>query len=305
MTSHQILTFYHFTSIQDPEAEVKKHHDFLKNLDVRCRVYIARDGINAQMSFSEKDMQKYIQWLRSDSRFKDIMIRIDPYHEHVFPKTTIKIREELVALGCKTKRQKTAEHISPQKWKEMLDKRDDKTILIDVRNNYESAIGHFEGALRPNLKTFREFPEVIKQLKKEKDQKIMMYCTGGIRCEVYSPLLNELGFDKIYQLDGGIINYGHLVGNAHWRGKLFVFDDRLSVTISQDEHQIISPCHFCDAPSDVYYNCGNMDCNELFLSCLSCAEKLLGCCSKKCTKAPRRRVYDDFTRPKPFRKGVH
>ena len=120
----------------------------------------------------------------------------------------------------------------------MLEKKDENTLLLDVRNDYESAIGHFEGAERPPIKTFREFPDYAEALAKQKNPqktKVMMYCTGGIRCEVYSALLKEKGFEEVYQLHGGVINYGHKMGNKHWKGKLFVFDDRLSVPISEDE----------------------------------------------------------------------
>ena len=131
----------------------------------------------------------------------------------------------------------------------------------------------------------------------------MMYCTGGIRCESYSALLKKEGFEQVYQLDGGVINYGLEEGNKHWKGRLFVFDDRLSVPISEEgQETLISHCHQCDTPTDVYYNCANMDCNALFLSCPTCAEKLAGCCSAECVEAPRVRPFEKKERPKPFRK---
>jgi len=130
----------------------------------------------------------------------------------------------------------------------------------------------------------------------------MMYCTGGIRCETYSALLKEKGFDEVYQLEGGVIHYGQQMGNKRWRGKLFVFDDRLSAPISEDEHELISTCNFCEKKSDTYYNCANMDCNELYISCPDCAEKLLGCCCEDCLKSKRRRPFVKEDRPKPFRK---
>ena len=304
----QILVFYCYTEIEDPHLEIKKHHKFLKNLDVKARIYIAYNGINAQMSLSEEDAPIYMDWLKSDPRFSSVMFKKDPYHEHVFPKVTIKFRRQLVALDLMPDLKKRGELVPPEKWKKMLEERDENTILIDVRNDYESEIGHFEGAICSSLKTFREFPQYADKLAREKDPKktrVMMYCTGGIRCETYSALLREKGFEEVYQLQGGVIHYGHKIGNQYWKGKLFVFDDRLSTPISDQKHELISHCRFCDKKSDTYYNCANMDCNELFLTCPDCAEKRLGCCSEKCTKSKRCRPFVKEERPKPFRKWYH
>jgi len=308
MAAYQIIAFYCFTEIADPQSEVKRQKNFLDSLDVRARVYIAPNGINAQMSFSIQDGEKYLNWLKEDPRFAQIKFKIDPYNEHVLPKVTVKYRKQLAALDSFPDLQKGGEKVAAERWKQMLDERGDDTILIDVRNDYESVIGHFEGAECPDLKEFRDFPSYAESLKNRIDPgktKVMMYCTGGIRCELYSALMKEKGFETIYQLDGGVIQYGKEVGNSHWKGKLFVFDDRLSVPISEDEHELISACGFCNKPTDYYFNCADMDCNSLFLSCPSCAEKMEGCCSEKCMDAERRRPFEkleDGKRPKPFRK---
>lgn len=305
---YSILVFYCYTEITDPQREVKRHQKFLKTLDVRCRIYIAKNGINAQMSLLSSDVDPYLNWLREDPRFEGAMFQIDPYHEHTFPRVAVKFREQLVALNAAADLKKRGTHVPPEEWKKMLENRDEKTLLIDVRNDYESEIGHFEGADRPPLKNFRDFPRYADDLAKANDPKktkVMMYCTGGIRCETYSALLKEKGFEEVYQLQGGVINYGHKIGNEHWRGKLFVFDDRLSTPICEKEHDLISHCHFCKAMSDTYYNCANMDCNELFLCCLKCGEKMQGCCSRSCAEAPRRRPFVKEERPKPFRKWYH
>lgn len=305
MDQYLIAAFYCYTNLEDPHLEVKRHHEFLKNLDARARTYIAHNGINGQMSFLAEDAHIYLDWLKSDSRYQNLNVKLDPYHEHIFPRVTVKFRPQLVALDCAPDLTKRGEHVSPEKWAQMLEQKDEDTIVIDVRNDYESEIGHFDGAERPNLKTFRQFPDYAEALSEQKDTKktkVMMYCTGGIRCETYSALLKEKGFEQVYQLDGGIINYGHKMGNKYWKGKLFVFDDRLSVPISDDEHELISHCHGCGAPTDTYYNCANMDCNELFLSCADCAEKDRGCCSEACKGAKRVRPFERTERPKPFRR---
>jgi UPF0176 protein len=305
---YRILSYYCYVSIENPDREVEKHYRFLSKLDARTRIYIAKNGINAQMSFAEEDLKTYTDWLTNDPHFKNIMFKVDPYPEHVHPRLTIKKREQLVALGLTPDLKKKGKHLSALEWKGLLDEGDPDRLLIDVRNNYESQIGHFQGAERPDLKTFRQFPEYAEKLKNRvnpRKTKVMLYCTGGIRCETFSALLKEKGFDEVYQLKGGVINYGHQVGNDYWKGKLFVFDDRLSVPISNDEHELISQCYFCEIKTDAYYNCANMNCNGLFLACPDCAEKQQGCCSKECMKNPRRRLFKKQDRPKPFRKWYH
>lgn len=305
-----VLAFYIFTPISDPHEEVRKHHEFFQTRDIRSRIYISKEGINAQMSAEKKHALEYIEWLKSDERFKDIDVKIHTYPEHVFPKATVKFKEQLVALDREADAKEGGEHLSAEDWKKMLEEKDDDTILIDVRNDYEWVIGHFEGALKPELDTFRQFPEYVDKLKEEYDPKktkVMMYCTGGIRCELYSALMKNEGFETVYQLDGGVIKYGQKAGTDHWKGKLFVFDDRLAVPIADGgKEEVISKCRHCGMPSDVYYNCANMDCNELFLCCPSCAQEWKGCCTKKCECAPRLRPFQKGEdRPKPFRKWYH
>jgi len=303
--SYHVLAYYHFTPIEDPHAEVARHLEFIKTQDIRCRVYISPQGINGQMSASEESSLAYQNWLKSDPRFADVAFKVHTYPEHVFPRGTVKYRPQLVALDEEVDLALTGTHLSPQQWAEMLEEKDEKTLLLDVRNDYEWEIGHFEGAELPTLETFRKFPEYARELREKRDPKetkVMMYCTGGIRCELYSALLKKEGFEEVYQLDGGIINYGLKQGHDKWRGKLFVFDDRLSVPIDEKTEETISYCHHCKAPSDVYYNCANMDCNALFLSCPTCAEKSHGCCSADCESAPRVRPYEKGKRPKPFRR---
>jgi UPF0176 protein len=219
---------------------------------------------------------------------------------------TVKTRPQLVALDAAVDMSKAGTHVSAEKWKEMLENRDAGTLLLDVRNDYEWEVGHFEGAELPTLEQFREFPKYAQELKKRCDPqktKVMMYCTGGIRAEVYSALLKEEGFAEVYQLQGGVIKYGQEAGSKHWKGKLFVFDDRLAVPISEkDPAEVISACIHCQTTSDLYFNCANMDCNELFIACLPCAEKTKGCCCPQCEAAPRVRTFQTTDRPKPFQR---
>lgn len=298
-----VLAFYHFTEIENPKHEVGNHKRFFKNRDVTSRIYISEEGINGQMSASEVDAIDYMNWMKSDPRFSDIDFKIHESEEQAFPKVTVKYRKELVAMGEKVDITKGGEHLSPAKWKEMLENKDENTVLIDVRNDYEWKVGHFEGAELPDLHVFRDFPKYARNLKKVKDPKktkVMMYCTGGIRCEVYSALMKEEGFSNVYQLDGGVIKYGLEEGAKHWRGKLFVFDDRMVVPISKDNNETLSECQFCGVKTDKYYNCANMDCNDLFIACEKCAHDNHGCCSNSCHEHGRVRPFSGTT--KPYRK---
>lgn len=304
-----VLAYYLFTPIEDPVAEVARHHAFFESRDAKGRIYISKAGINGQMSASQEAAEQYIDWMHQDPRFERIDFKIHHSHEHVFPRMTVKVKEQLVALDVPVSLEDAGEHVSAEKWREMLENRDEDTILIDVRNDYEWQIGHFEGAALPTLETFRQFPAYAKNLKEKRDPKktkVMMYCTGGIRCELYSALMKKEGFENVFQLEGGVIKYGLKEGSKHWRGKLFVFDDRLAVSIDESEPaDPISACIHCGVACDVYYNCANMDCNELFISCPQCAEKKVGCCCEECQSAPRLRPFERSERPKPFRKWYH
>jgi len=303
-TPYKVLAFYALTPVENPHMEVKRWKRFLKEIDAMGRIYINEDGVNSQMSVSEADADKFYEWFLND--YPDTEIKVHHLSDHAFPKMTVKYREQLAAMDRPFDLTKGGEHVSSEKWAQMIAERDEDTVILDVRNDYEWDVGHFEGAERPELKTFREFPKLAEDLAKKRDlkkTKVMMYCTGGIRCELYSCLMKDEGFENVYQLDGGIIKYGLEQGNKEWKGNLFVFDDRLVVPISETEkNEVISTCHHCNTKIDTYYNCANMDCNDLFLSCLNCAEEMKGCCSSKCVDAPRRRPFKATSNPKPFRK---
>lgn len=299
-----ILAYYHFLPVADPHAEVAAHKTFLENRDVTSRIYISEKGINGQMSAIRQDAKAYMDWMLSRPEFHGIQFKIDEYHEHVFPRLAVKYRPNLVAFDKDVNLEIRGEHVPPSQWKDMLEK-EDGHILLDVRNDYEWKLGHFENAELPPCETFRDFDSYADKLKEKNDPKstpVMMYCTGGIRCELYSAILKEKGFEKVYQLDGGIINYGKKEGSSHWLGKLFVFDDRLSVPVSEEDTPVVGSCHHCGTANDHYYNCANMDCNYLFLCCQDCLKKFAGCCKEECRGAPRLRPYHHQDPHKPFRK---
>lgn len=303
--SHWVLAYYHFAPIADPHGEVARHKEFFAGRDITSRIYISEGGINGQMSGAKEDAVAYIDWMHGKEEFKEIVFKVHPSHENVFPRATVKYRKKLVAIDVDVDLAHRGEHVAPARWKEMLEQKSDK-ILIDVRNDYEWKIGRFAGAELPPCETFREFADYADSLREKNDPKstpVMMYCTGGIRCELYSAILKQKGFEKIFQLDGGVIGYGLEQGTKHWEGKLFVFDDRLAVPIAAGEDSgVIGTCHHCGTANDTYYNCANMDCNDLFLCCPECVKKFKGCCCTDCMEAKRLRPYHENGSHKPFRR---
>lgn len=302
-----ILAYYHLIPVENPEILVKEHKNFFKNLDVKGRLYISHEGINGQMSGEKSDCEKYMAWLKEKPGFEEVEFKLDPYHENIFFKMTVKTRKQLVAFDQEVDLSKRSSHMSPREWREHLEGEEDY-LLIDVRNDYETEVGHFEGAELPPCKSFREFAdytqqELIEKNGVPKDKKILMYCTGGIRCEYYSAYMKEQGFENIHQLEGGVINYAHREGDKYWNGKLFVFDDRLVEQLGFEDKSITS-CKHCDQLADTYYNCANMDCNFLFTCCKECLKKHLGCCSDTCIQADRVRPFNHFSN-KPFRKWYY
>lgn len=301
-----VLAYYHLCPLGNPHQEVLNHKTFFKGRDVKSRIYISETGINGQMSASCKDANEYMQWMQSRDEFKEMPFKITPYHEQAFPRAVVKYRKQLVAYDRPVNMQKRGKHISPLQWKEMLNQEESK-VVVDVRNQYESKVGHFQGADLPACETFREFDQYAEELKTKVDPKktpVMMYCTGGIRCELYSAVLMEHGFEKVYQLEGGVINYGIQEGSEHWLGKLFVFDDRLVVPISDEKTEVIGKCHHCETEFENYYNCANMKCNKLFICCKECLKEFLGCCCSECKNAEHVRPYHHQNH-KPFLRMHH
>lgn len=307
MSKYFAVAYYKIIEVSDPEKEMKTHKKYLKTIDAKGRIYLSSEGINGQISVSEEAFCAFKDWMNESPVFKNCDFKLHEISEHIFDRMTVKVKKQLVAVDRPIDFSKKAEHISPEEWRKALDERDENLLLIDVRNEYEGKIGHFKGSLIPPLETFREFPEYAKKLKEDYDPKktkVLMCCTGGIRCEFFSPLMKEAGFENVYQLDGGIIGYGLKEGNKHWEGKLFVFDDRLVTPISKENTDTISSCEHCSDKTDHYINCANMDCNKLFLVCDSCLDKTEGLCSESC-KEGRVRPYKHECYPKPFRRQSH
>jgi len=304
---YTILAYYAFTDIDNPKEEISLHNAFLNNRDITCRIYISEQGINGQLCAAASDAKEYQEWMLARPEFCNMPFKQHLHHEHVFPRRTVKYRCRLVGYDREINLAHRGQYLSPTEWKNMLEQTQ-KVLLFDVRNDYEWMLGHFEGATLPPCKNFREFEQYAEKLAKDYDPKttpVMMYCTGGIRCELYSSILREKNFQEVYQLEGGIIHYGQKVGAKHWLGKLFVFDDRLSIPICEEESPVIGMCHHCKKDSEMYYNCSSMDCNTLFLCCEDCLRTYKGCCSSECQNSQRIRPLHHQHPHKPFRRKHH
>ena len=281
------LSFYKYVLIKDPVALRKELFIKWDELKVTGRIYIAREGINAQLSCPKPNWDKFVKTVRSTKGFEDISFKIAVEENRTsFLKLSIKVKNQIVADGLSQNEYdvtNVGKHLSAKEWNDSIN---NGATVVDVRNHYESRIGHFIGAIKPDVDTFKEELPLIKEtLKNKKEDKILLYCTGGIRCEKTSAYLKHHGFKDVNQLHGGIIGYAKQIKELNLEnkfiGKNFVFDNRLGEKISND---IIGTCDQCGCPCDDYTNCNYVDCNLLFIQCKNCQDKHEGCCNNECQK---------------------
>lgn len=262
--NYPVILFYKYVDIADPALLVAEQKQLCLNLGLKGRVLIAREGINGTLAGLPEPIDRYVQELRADSRFADIEIKVSPGAPDTFPRLTIKVRPEIVTLGAgEDLRPDLDNHLSPEEWKKAIEE-DPDIVLLDVRNRYESAAGKFENAIACDIENFRDLPDYLPRLEELKDRKVLMYCTGGIRCEKASALLRSRGFKEVYQLHGGIMTYQQEFGNEHWLGECFVFDKRMTVRVDENLRQI-GACAHTGRPSARFVNCANEHCHQLFI----------------------------------------
>jgi UPF0176 protein len=290
---YRVLLYYNYTTIEDPEAFAKEHLAFCRDLDIKGRILVAPEGINGTLSGTKEATDRYMDVMLADERFKDTYFKMDESEGHAFKKLFVRPRKELVALHLEEDidpRQLTGNYLEPQAFREAL--LDEDTVVIDARNDYEYDLGHFRGAIRPEIHNFRELPAWIRENKEQfMDKKIVTYCTGGIRCEKFSGWLIREGFEDVAQLHGGIAAYGknETTRGELWDGKMYVFDERISVEINQVDKQVIGKEWFDGTPCERYINCSNPECNRQILVSEENEEKYLGACSIACAKHPNNR----------------
>lgn len=282
-----ILLFYKFQQIEDPEYFARNHKRHCKKLGIMGKVLVAKEGVNGSVSGTKEQVEKYKKFVWSIKGFEDVWFKEELAFKHPFTKMVVRVRKEIVALDKNVDIRKKGRYISPKEFLEIyenMEKNKDENneiIILDARNYYEYDLGRFKNAINPNIKTFREFPDFVESFKENKDKKVVIYCTGGIRCEKASAYMSERGFSNVYQLEGGIINFCQQFPNTIWEGKCFVFDKRLMTDLNQ-KNKPITKCKNCGEICDLYKNCKNVYCDKLVIICAKCQEKLHGCCSKKC-----------------------
>lgn len=301
------LSFYKYARIGNPQ--LFRNHLFVAwdELDVLGRIYVASEGINAQLSVPAENFNALKAHLDSISFLENVRLNVAIEQDNFsFLKLKIKVRAKILADGLNDDSfdvTNAGTHVNAASFNSLIEQ--PNAVLVDMRNHYESEIGHFKNALTPDVDTFREsLPLIEEQLKKDypQDAPLVMYCTGGIRCEKASAYFKHKGFKNVYQLEGGIINYVRQVTEEglenKFIGKNFVFDERRAERISDD---IIARCHQCGTPCDTHANCANEACNLLFIQCPSCAEKMNHCCSVGCMEIAALPYQDQ----KALRKGAY
>jgi UPF0176 protein len=278
------LSFYRYAKIENPNVLRAQLHEQWFCLGVRGRTYVSREGINAQISVPEEHLDEFKALVRNEFPGIPFKQALEEKGES-FKKLHIKVRDKIVADGLDDGSYDVTNvgtHLTAKEFNEAMES--EHTVVVDMRNHYECEVGYFDGAYLPAANTFREaLPEVKSYLEDKKDKKILLYCTGGIRCEKASAWLKHEGFNDVNQLHGGIISYAHQVKRdelqSHYKGVNFVFDKRVGERVTDD---VLSECHQCGAADDTHTNCINPACNLLFIQCKSCQDDYEGCCSLQC-----------------------
>ncbi|WP_270170943.1 oxygen-dependent tRNA uridine(34) hydroxylase TrhO [Paenibacillus sp. SYP-B4298] len=285
---YTVLLYYKYVRIEQAEQFAQEHLAYCKQLGVKGRILIASEGINGTLSGTPEQAEQYMSDMRAHPLFSDMVFKIDTAEEHVFKKLFVRHKKELVTLRYEDAELDPnvigGQRLTPKQFHDYLQR--DDVIVLDGRNGYEYDIGHFRGAIRPDVDSFREFPEWIRDHMSElKDKPVLTYCTGGIRCEKLSGLLLQEGFKEVYQLDGGIVTYGQdpEVQGHLFDGKCYVFDERISVPINRtDEDIVVGVCHHCGKPEDRYINCAYDPCHLQHICCEECEAEHSGHCSDAC-----------------------
>lgn len=294
---YRILLYYFYTDISDPEGLSKEHLRICKDMDLKGRILIANEGINGTVSGTVENTEKYKQYMEKHPLFEGIIFKEDEAEEHAFKKMHVRPRPELVNLSLEedvNPHEITGEYLEPSEFFEQMQRED--TVVLDVRNTYEYDVGHFRGAIRPEVETFRDTPEWVRNNRELfEGKKVLTYCTGGIRCEKFSGWLKREGFEDVGQLHGGIASYGKdpVAKGQLWDGQMYVFDERLTVPVNQVEHVVVGKDHYDGEPCERYINCANPECNAQILASEENQAKHLGGCSLECAEHPKNRYIVD------------
>lgn len=282
----KIILFYKYIDIAYPKQILKWQTKICTELSLTGRIILAHEGINGTLGGDDISIERYKKLMLDHPLFGGIDFKESKGDSSCFPRMQIKVKDEIVKFGIDPKTitpQQGGQHLSPQQVHELLENKPDDLVILDTRNACESAIGAFNNAIKPNIKYFRDLPSYIDEnIETFKDKQVLMYCTGGVRCERATAYLNIKGIaKKVYQLEGGIHKYLEQFPDGFFRGKNYVFDARLAVSTNND---VLSTCLFCGTSCDTYDNCLNASCNKHFVSCASCKTSYQNSCSTACKK---------------------
>lgn len=293
MNSHEIIIFYKYTPIAEPERFRDFHRELCILLRLTGRVLIAKEGINGTLEGKSEHIAAYEKRMREEDgsegthgNFSDLWFKHSPGTGSAFPKLKVKVRDEIVTLGLGKEgdinpNQITGTHLKPEELKQWIDSGEDITI-IDMRNDYEYKVGHFEGSINPKLDNFRDLAVTLPKLEHLKNKKVLTVCTYGVRCEKASGFLKAKGFNDVYQLDGGIGSYMKKYPGEDFNGSLFVFDNRMLERFT-DEYRVVGKCERCGEKSEEFTNCRNTECHKKMIVCLSCKREVGEImCSNQC-----------------------
>jgi len=261
--TYPVILFYKYVPIRDPQIFTAEQRALCASLELKGRILIASEGINGTLAGSAEAVNRYVAILKADARFSDIEIKISAGDAGTFPKLVVKARSEIVTLNAGAITPDKDNQLSPAEWKRMMEKNPD-AVPLDIRNRFESDAGKFENAVVCDIEHFRELPQYVDRLQGLKDKTVLMYCTGGIRCEKASALFRGKGFKNVFQLHGGIAAYQEQFGNEHWQGECFVFDQRMTVRVEEGLVQIGRCAHTGRATSR-FVNCLHDPCHTLFI----------------------------------------
>ncbi len=247
---------------------------FCEALGMKGRIIVAKEGINGTIEGTKENTEKYIEWMNKDKRFKKIHWKKSVGDGTCFPRLSVKVRDEIVSLHLHENdfdpNETTGVHLKPEKLQEWYES-GKEFYIVDMRNDYELQVGKFENTIFPGLKNFRDLRERLPEIENLKDKTVLTVCTGGVRCEKASGFLMKEGFKDVYQLDGGMVTYMEKFPSQHFKGSLYVFDKRKTITFDDPtNHEVIGRCVKCEAPSERYVNCAYPQCHEHMIVCETC-----------------------------------
>jgi UPF0176 protein len=295
-SKYQVLLFYSYSRILDPVKFRDNHLRFCIENNLVGRIIISDEGINGTVSGKVRDCKKYINKINSYKIFNDIEFKVDFAEKNVFKKINVRVKNEIVNSGIKNKKiiNRKGDYIEPSEFRSILENNLDDVSILDVRSNYEHEIGKFKNAVTLNIDNFRDFPNVIDDIKDKinPNKKIITYCTGGVKCEKASAYLKEKGYKNVYQLHGGIIKYGIEEKGKDFEGKCYVFDNRIVKDVNKVNPKVIGKCYVTGKKADRMVNCANVDCNKHFPLSDKGGKIYKGCCSSKCLESENVRKFD-------------